>query len=63
MSSPRDAGEAVPREGHLKAVLRQIDATLPGELAALHAALDRLSRSPRLAEAERLLATKGRRDA
>jgi hypothetical protein len=44
-------------------MLREIDATLPGQLAALHESLARLSRSPMLATAEHRPAKKGKRDA
>jgi hypothetical protein len=57
MNSVHDDDAIVTRErGCLKAVLRETDAALPGDFAALHASLDQLSRSPRIAEAEQLLA-------
>jgi hypothetical protein len=64
MSAERDGDAAVPQQpGCLKAVLREIDATLPGQLAALHESLAHLSRSPLLAATEHPPAKKGTRDA
>ena len=64
MNSVHEDDAIVTRErGCLKAVLREIDATLPGQLAALHESLAHLSRSPLLAATEHPPAKKGTRDA
>ena len=72
MSPKDDVDAAVSQQtGYLKAVLRGIDAALPGQMAALHASLHHLSRLPKIAEAAQRLAEdaeqrtirRGRRDA
>ena len=64
MSAECDGDAGVPQQpGCLKAMLREIDATLPGQLAALHESLAHLSRSPLLAATEHPPAKKGTRDA